>query len=94
MKTSDPQTSRAGDQLQNVNVAGTVSLVSPRQMTREMPAGDASKRTVLEGRRLIRDILTGEDKRLLVIVGPCSIHDEDAAMEYARRLNTLRQDVA
>ncbi|MDA4808135.1 3-deoxy-7-phosphoheptulonate synthase, partial [Enterobacter hormaechei] len=45
---------------------------------------------VTAARRRIEKILTGEDKRLLVIVGPCSIHDLDAAMDYARRLKTLR----
>jgi 3-deoxy-7-phosphoheptulonate synthase len=50
--------------------------------------------TVLEGRSTVRRILSGDDHRLLVIVGPCSIHDPQAAVEYGRRLMALRQEVA
>ncbi|MEX0746078.1 MAG: 3-deoxy-7-phosphoheptulonate synthase [Phycisphaeraceae bacterium] len=79
---------------QNVNVAGTTSLIGPRELEQQFPAADVHHRTVVEGRRTIQAILRGEDRRLLVIVGPCSIHDVDAAMEYARKLAALRERFA
>ena len=54
---------------------------------------EAANRTVVAGREAVKRILRQEDHRLLVIVGPCSIHDIDAAHEYARRLNVLRQEL-
>ena len=55
---------------------------------------EAANRTVVEGRREIRRILAREDARLLVIAGPCSIHDPEIAREYARRLVNLRRELA
>lgn len=80
-------------QVQNLNVARLVSLPSPRQLDGELPSSEASRRTVLAGRRTIERILSRDDKRMLVIVGPCSIHDEKAAKEYADRLAELRRRV-
>jgi 3-deoxy-7-phosphoheptulonate synthase len=64
-------------------------LIAPSQLKDRLPMSDTSQRTVIQGRAAIADILTGVDKRLLVIAGPCSIHDEKAALEYARRLKGL-----
>jgi 3-deoxy-7-phosphoheptulonate synthase len=55
---------------------------------------EAASRTVVEGRNAIQGILRKTDRRLLVIVGPCSIHDPEAALEYASHLNALRQELA
>ncbi|KAJ3136764.1 3-deoxy-7-phosphoheptulonate synthase [Physocladia obscura] len=55
----------------------------------ETPLSEASKETVVRGRRQARRILYGEDDRLLVVVGPCSIHDVPAALEYAARLRAI-----
>ena len=79
---------------QNLNVEGFDPLVSPGELTEELPLTDAARRTVIEGRRQIERILSGEDDRLLAVVGPCSVHDVDAAAEYAGRLKTLADDVA
>ena len=49
--------------------------------------------SVVEGRRVVSDILAGRDKRLMVITGPCSIHSYEIAMDYARRLSQLQQEV-
>jgi 3-deoxy-7-phosphoheptulonate synthase len=68
-------------------------LISPSQLKDQLPLTDASYRTVVEGRQAIVDILDGEDPRVLVIAGPCSIHDEVAALEYARLLKALSQKV-
>ncbi len=63
-------------------------LSSPRQVINELPITEAATSTVLGTRAAIQKILRGEDKRLLVIAGPCSIHDTVAAHEYASRLQT------
>src|SRR5690554_3944396 len=61
-------------------------LVPPAHVLREFPATEKAARTAYEARQAIHRILYGADDRLLVVVGPCSIHDTDAALEYARRL--------
>jgi 3-deoxy-7-phosphoheptulonate synthase len=60
------------------------------QVMRELPATERTEATTYEGRKSVHDILRGADDRLLAVVGPCSIHDRDAAMDYARRLRPLR----
>ena len=55
---------------------------------------ESTNRVVLEGRREVEQILMAQDDRLIVIVGPCSIHDEVSAMEYARKLATLRKELS
>lgn len=78
----------------DLNVAETISLVCPRQMKQDLPTSPAARKTVVESRETIKQILNGADKRVLIIIGPCSIHDEKAALEYAERLQTLREEVA
>jgi 3-deoxy-7-phosphoheptulonate synthase len=75
---------------QNLNVVGTRPLQTPRELEAQLPASDAHRRTVIEGRETINAILAREDPRLLVVAGPCSIHDLDAAREYAGRLAQLK----
>jgi 3-deoxy-7-phosphoheptulonate synthase len=73
-------------------------LLAPMQVMRELAATDRSEETTFEGRRAVHDILRGADDRLLVVVGPCSIHDYAAAIDYAKRLagerERLRHDLA
>jgi 3-deoxy-7-phosphoheptulonate synthase len=69
-------------------------LISPSQLKDQLPLNETAHRTVVEGRRAIAEILDGRDHRLLVITGPCSIHDEAAALDYARRLKALSETVA
>ena len=69
-------------------------VVSPWQLLAEMPVSDAAAALTLRTRDEIHRILTGEDDRLLVISGPCSIHDVDAAREYAQSLRTVREELA
>jgi 3-deoxy-7-phosphoheptulonate synthase len=66
-------------------------LSTPATVMREYPRTDAASRTVAGGRRAFSNILHGADDRLAVIVGPCSIHDPKAALEYAGRLAELRR---
>jgi 3-deoxy-7-phosphoheptulonate synthase len=66
-------------------------LVPPIQVLREFPATPASAQTTYETRQAIHRILHGADDRLIVVVGPCSIHDVDAALDYAQRLHEQAQ---
>lgn len=75
--------------VQDVNVLKTEQLPPPSDLAASLPITDRAQATVLRGRREIQAILRGDDSRFLVITGPCSIHDEDAALEYARRLTEL-----
>ncbi|HSA59178.1 MAG TPA: 3-deoxy-7-phosphoheptulonate synthase, partial [bacterium] len=80
--------------LVNVNVAGSQPVPTPAEIQNLLPAPDASLKTVLAGREAIRNILDGKDRRLFVVVGPCSIHDPKAAREYAARLKKLADRVS
>ena len=66
-------------------------LRTPAEVTHEYPRTDAATRTVLAARHAIHNILHGTDDRLVVVVGPCSIHDPAAALDYARHLVPLRE---
>ena len=68
-------------------------LLAPMQLMREIKASDAALKTAFEGRRAIHDVLREASDRLVVVVGPCSIHDHDAAIEYARRLKPLADEL-
>ena len=78
---------------ENLNVTGFDPLLSPAALTGELPLTDAARRTVVSARRGIEDVLSRRDDRLLVIVGPCSVHDVDAAREYAGRLKAVSDRV-
>jgi len=69
-------------------------VVPPAQVRDEVPITERAARTTAETRAAIHDVLDKTDDRLLVVVGPCSIHDVDAALEYAQRLAGLRQQLA
>ncbi|MEF8792143.1 3-deoxy-7-phosphoheptulonate synthase [Thiohalorhabdus sp.] len=71
---------------EDLRIASVQEVVSPAELHREIPLSEAGAETVHGARQAIQRILSGEDDRLLVIVGPCSIHDPEAAMDYARRL--------
>ena len=86
--------SAAAPPLEDVRVRGVTRLITPFQIKEQYPADHAQTETVLRGRREARAIVRGEDDRLLVVVGPCSIHDPEAAMEYARRLAELSRRIS
>ncbi len=69
-------------------------LIAPSTLHRELPITEKSAQCVYSARVAVQKILHGEDDRLLAIVGPCSIHDPAAAREYAKRLETLRDEFA
>jgi 3-deoxy-7-phosphoheptulonate synthase len=68
-------------------------LLPPGILIEELPLGEAGALTVFQAREEIRRILSGEDDRLLIVVGPCSIHDPNAARDYARRLKQTADDL-
>ncbi len=78
----------------NTNVAAERILIAPVELKRHLPNSVVGEDTVWQARQTIKDILTGKDHRLLVVTGPCSIHDVDAAREYAERLQALREELA
>jgi len=65
-------------------------LVTPAELIAEFPCTDAMSATVTQARQALHALLHGRDDRLAVVIGPCSIHDPEAAMEYAERLRPLR----
>ena len=79
--------------LQDVHVRETVPLVAPRYLKQEETISDVAVKTVIEARESIKRILSGEESRLIVVVGPCSIHDHVAALDYAQRLKALADRV-
>ncbi len=78
---------------QFINVVSTVPLVAPKVLKTELAVTEPANKTVVEGRETIKHILAGHDPRVLVVVGPCSIHDRKSAIEYARRLKALSDKV-
>jgi len=66
------------------------NLTSPAQLAQEIPLSTATANFIMQSRKEIEAIISGEDKRLLVIIGPCSIHDTEAAIDYAKKLTVLR----
>ena len=81
-------------QTQDLHVKGIVRLLTPRELKAQTPTPDAVNAMVAHSRERIIRILQRKDPRLLVVIGPCSIHDEKGALEYATRLNALRQELA
>ncbi|QEA40130.1 3-deoxy-7-phosphoheptulonate synthase [Pistricoccus aurantiacus] len=80
-------------QVNNLNVLAQDVLITPEALKQAVPLTEAAERTVIEGRQTVQHILDGSDPRLLVVVGPCSIHDVEAALDYARRLRKLADEV-
>ena len=81
-------------QTENLNVLAHEVLPSPRAIKDDLPATPEVAARVLEARRCVRGILERRDRRLLVVVGPCSIHDTDAAIEYAAKLKQLARETS
>ncbi len=79
--------------LENLNVLSQHTLLSPSQLHEDIPASAQAMHTVSTARAALGEVLSGCDTRLLVVVGPCSIHDTVAAMDYARRLKALADEL-
>jgi len=81
-------------QIENVNILSNEALITPEVLKRNLPLSSTAENTVANSRQIIRNILNGSDHRLFVVVGPCSIHDTTAAMEYAHKLKDLAAKVS
>ncbi|KQZ44359.1 3-deoxy-7-phosphoheptulonate synthase [Duganella sp. Root1480D1] len=79
--------------LENINVTSFASMPTPEELHAKLPLTDKASDTVTKGRADLRAILERKDKRLFVVVGPCSIHDPVAGLDYARRLKALQEEV-
>jgi len=77
----------------NLNVVAFTPLAPPKRLREHLGASERVSETVAEAREAIAAILEKRDTRMLVIAGPCSIHDPDAALDYARRLKALREEL-
>ncbi len=77
----------------NLNIASNEALITPEQLKSELPLQGAALESVQRARNTVFSILDRKDSRLFIVVGPCSIHDTDAAMEYAKRLKVLSEEV-
>ena len=80
--------------IDNLNVVAQEPLPPPAELKARLPLSDRARETVESGRKAVQDILDGKDSRLLAVVGPCSIHDVDAAKDYASRLKALHDELA
>ena len=81
-------------QTENLNIEAFELLPTPEEIHARLPLSEAAAQTVVEGRRTLERILDRKDPRLFVVVGPCSIHDPVAGLDYARRLKALADEVA
>ncbi|QJD58577.1 3-deoxy-7-phosphoheptulonate synthase [Pseudomonas sp. gcc21] len=79
--------------IDDLYVASNEVLITPADLKAKIPLTEAAQKTVVESRQVIRDILDGKDHRLFIVIGPCSIHDVEAAKDYARRLKELADEV-
>ncbi|HEY1511723.1 MAG TPA: 3-deoxy-7-phosphoheptulonate synthase [Solirubrobacteraceae bacterium] len=78
---------KSTDSVRDQRIERLEPLLAPMHLLEELPLTDANSQTVIGGRAGVHAVLTGEDDRLLVVVGPCSVHDPEATIDYARRLS-------
>ena len=79
---------------ENLNIVDVFPLTSPKKLKEKLPVSKNAADTVIQARNTIKRVLAGEERRLLMIVGPCSIHDPEAARDYALRLKKLAVEVS
>lgn len=79
--------------IDNVNITAFDAMPTPEEINARLPLSAKAAKTVTHGRNLLRKIIDRKDHRLFVVVGPCSIHDPVAGLDYARRLKKLADDV-
>ena len=81
------------DGVREQRIAKVVELTAPGSLLGELPLGEERTKTVIQSRKEVVDVLHGRDPRLMVVVGPCSVHDPKAALDYANRLATVANDL-
>ena len=84
----------ANFQTDDLRITAIKELASPQRVLEDLPITENAAKTVYEARQAIYKILNNEDDRLMVVVGPCSIHDPQAAMEYATQLKQVAEEVS
>lgn len=80
--------------IENINIISEDPLLTPHELKEILPLTSESSATVVKARDSIIQILQGQDPRIFMVIGPCSIHDTESAMEYARRLKILAEEVS
>ena len=85
--------SETRDRVRDQRIGRIVELVSPIKLLEDLPLGGEREKAVVEGRAAVEKVLGRSDDRLLVVVGPCSVHDVDAALDYAKRLGELGEEL-
>ncbi|MFP8968387.1 3-deoxy-7-phosphoheptulonate synthase [Pokkaliibacter sp. CJK22405] len=78
----------------NLNIESQTLLSTPDELKAKLPISERARNTVINGRETVRNILDGKDHRLMLVIGPCSIHDVDAAKDYAKRLKALADELS
>ena len=81
-------------QTENLNVLAFDHMPSPDEVKARVPLTERAAAAVVAGRKAVMDILDRKDPRVFVVVGPCSIHDPVAGLDYARRLKALADEVS
>lgn len=76
-------------QTKDLRITGTKEILTPEELMRDLPLSEQASNTVTDARQHVYDVLDGKDDRLVIIMGPCSIHDTVAAIDYADRLKQL-----
>ena len=79
--------------VENINIEPPVVLITPAELKREIPLSDKARGVISQARKNIENVLERKDHRIMVVVGPCSIHDLKAAHDYANRLKALEEKV-
>ena len=83
----------AVQQTENLNIESFEAMPTPEEIHQQHPLSEAAAQTIVAGRRTLERILDREDPRLFLVIGPCSIHDPEAGLDYARRLKRLAAEV-
>ena len=79
--------------IQNLNIKEIAKLPSPDDFIKNIPLSDSQSNLIEDSRNIIEKILKGEDDRILLLVGPCSIHDRNLGIEYAKKMRDLAEKV-
>ncbi|MFT5008623.1 MAG: 3-deoxy-7-phosphoheptulonate synthase [Granulosicoccus sp.] len=81
------------NKIENLNIGRQEILITPAQLKQDVPVTEMAHLTIAQGRSAVRNILDRADPRLIVVIGPCSIHDTKAAIDYAKRLKQISDEV-
>ena len=78
-------------ELSNINIIDEQVLITPQELKNKIPLSESARHFIQQSRQTISNIIHKKDHRLLIVCGPCSIHDIDAAKEYAKRLKAISE---